>query len=181
MNNTYRVGVMGVGRSLSIVRRLSADIAEEGCDLLAISTQTLGDHFGIMMFVDTEASSSELRGFLDPLVEEFELSLAVDAVDGIDGFTFCHKYPDVSIHVHGADKLGVFSYCMAILNDAGLEILSMHSDLLGKAKDGGEDEFLNVIKGRATDGIEELQRAAENLRNNSIDVTITLIDEEDEE
>lgn len=178
MNNTYRVGVLGTGRSLSIVRRLSTDIAQEGCDLVAISTQTLGDHFGIMMVIDTDASSNELRGYLDPIVEKFDLSLTVDAVDK---FEFCHKFPDVSIHVHGADKIGVFSYCMAIFNDAGLEILSMHSDLLGKAVDGGEDEFLNVIKGRATEGIEELQRAAENLRNNSIDVSITVIEEEDEE
>lgn len=178
MNNTYRVGVLGAGRSLSIVRRFSTDIAQEGCDLVAISTQTLGDHFGIMMIVGTDATSNELRGFLDPIVEKFDLSLTVDA---IDEFKFCHKFPDVSIHVHGADKIGVFSYCMAILNDAGLEILSMHSDLLGKAHDGDEDEFLNVIKGRATEGIEELQRAAENLRNNSIDVSITMIDEEDEE
>lgn len=177
MNNTYRVGVMGTGRSLTIVRRISTDIAQEGCDLVAISTQTLGDHFGIMMVIDTEASANELRGFLDPIVEKFELSLTVDAVDE---FKFCHKFPDVSIHVHGADKVGVFSYCMAIFNDAGLDVLSMHSDLLGKTGDG-EDEFLNVIKGRATEGLEELQRAAENLRNNSIEVTITVIDEEDEE
>ncbi len=178
MNNTYRVGVLGTGRSLSIVRRLSTDIAQEGCDLVAISTQTLGDHFGIMMVIDTEATANELRGYLDPIVEKFNLSLVVDTVEE---FKFCHKFPDVSIHVHGADKMGVFSYCMAIFNDAGLEVLSMHSDLLGKAEDGGEDEFLNVIKGRATEGMEELQRAAENLRNNSIDVTITVIDEEDEE
>jgi glycine cleavage system transcriptional repressor len=178
MNNTYRVGVLGTGRSLSIVRRLSTDIAQEGCDLVAISTQTLGDHFGIMMVIDTDEGSNELRGYLDPIVEKFDLSLTVDAVEK---FEFCHKFPDVSIHVHGADKIGVFSYCMAIFNDAGLEILSMHSDLLGKAVDGGEDEFLNVIKGRATEGIEELQRAAENLRNNSIDVSITVIEEEDEE
>jgi len=178
MNNTYRVGVLGSGRSLSIVRRLSTDIAQEGCDLVAISTQTLGDHFGIMMVVGTDATSNELRGYLDPIVEKFNLSLTVDA---IDAFTFCHEYPDVSIHIHGADKIGVFSYCITILNDAGLDVLSMHSDLLGKAQDGGEDEFLNVIKGRATEGIEELQRAAENLRNNSIDVTISMMDEEDEE
>jgi len=178
MNNTYRVSVIGTGRSLSIVRRLSTEIAQEGCDLVAISTQTLGDHFGIMMVIDTEATSSELRGYLDPIVEKYELSLTVDAVAA---FKFCHKFPDVSIHVHGADKIGVFSYCMAIFNDAGLEVLSMHSDLLGKVKEDGEDEFLNVIKGRATEGLEELQRAAENLRNNSIDVSITVIEEEDEE
>ncbi len=177
MSNTYRVGVLGTGRSLSIVRRFSTDLAQEGCDLVAISTQTLGDHFAIMMVIDTEATSNELRGYLDPIIEKFDLSITVDSVDR---FNSCHKFPDVSIHVHGADKVGVFSYCMAILNDAGLEILSMHSDLLGKAEDGGEDEFLNVIKGRATEGLEELQRAAENLRNNSIDVTITTIDEQDE-
>ena len=178
MNKTYRVGVLGTGRSLSIVRRLSTDIAQEGCDLVAISTQTLGDHFCIMMVIDTDASGNELRGYLDPIVEKFDLTLTVDAVEE---FKFCHKFPDVSIHVHGGDKIGVFSYCMSVLNDAGLEILSMHSDLLGKSEETGEDEFLNVIKGRATDGIEELNRAAENLRNNSIDVTITVIDEEDEE
>lgn len=174
MKNTYRVVVIG-NSSMSIVGSLSSELAQEQCDLVATSSFCLGDNFVIMMIVSTDNSATELRELLGPVAEQYSLRLVVDS---IEGFNYKHEYPDVSLLVHGADRIGVFSYCMAILNDAGLEVLSLHSDLLGKAAQGQEEEFLNIIKGRATLGIAELNRAADNLRNNDIDVTITLIDKE---
>ena len=172
MKNTYRVVVIG-SSSLSIVGSLTSELAQEQCDLVATSSFCLGDNFVIMMIVKTDNSATELRELLGPVSEQYSLQLIVDV---LEDFNYTHESPDVSVLVHGADRIGVFSYCMAILNDAGLEVLSMHSDLLGKAALGQEEEFLNIIKGRATLGIEELNRAADNLRNNAIDVTITLVE-----
>jgi len=172
MKNTYRVVVIG-SSSLSIVGSLTSELAQEQCDLVATSSFCLGDNFVIMMIVKTDNSATELRELLGPVSEQYSLQLIVDV---LEDFNYKHESPDVSVLVHGADRIGVFSYCMAILNDAGLEVLSMHSDLLGKAALGQEEEFLNIIKGRATLGIEELNRAADNLRNNAIDVTITLVE-----
>jgi len=177
MKNTYRVVVIGSNRSISILRRLSTDLAQEGCDLVAMSSFSLGENFVIMMVVGTPLSTTELRDLLQPTSEENNLRLIIDPLDSFDGK---HDSPEVSIHIHGADRIGVFSYCMAILNDAGLEIQSMHSDLLGKAAEGKEEEFLNIIKGRATDGLDELNRAADNLRSNKIDVSIHLVNAETE-
>lgn len=170
MKNTYRVVVIGSNRSISVLRRLSTDLAEEGCDLMATSSFSLGDNFVIMMIVNSDLSKSEQRDLLQPTSNKNNLQLIVDLIEDFDP---THDYPEVTIHIHGSDSIGIFSYCMAILNDAGLEVISMHSDLLGKASEGKEEEFLNIIEGRATLGMDELNRAAENLRNNKIDVTIT--------
>lgn len=178
MKNTYRVVVIGNNRSISILRRLSTDLAQEGCDLMATSSFSLGDNFVIMMIISSELSKTEQRDLLQPTTDQNELQLIVDRIEAFDP---THDSPEVSVHVHGADRIGVFSYCMAILNDSGLEIQSMHSDLLGKAAEGKEEEFLNIIKGRATLGMEELNRGAENLRRNKIDVTITEVTSESQE
>jgi len=175
MKNTYRVVVIGSNRSISILRRLSTDLAQEGCDLMATSSFTLGGNFVIMMIVNSDLSRTEQRDLLQPTSDANELQLIVDRIDEFDP---THDFPEVTVHIHGTDRIGVFSYCMAILNDAGLDVLSMHSDLLGKGGEGKEEEFLNIIKGRATLGMEELNRAAENLRNNKIDVTISMADNE---
>lgn len=178
MKNTYRVVVIGKSRSISILRRLSTDLAENGCDLMATSSFSLGGNFVIMMIVNSELTRSEQRDLLQQTADSNDLQLIVDAIDEFDP---THDYPEVSVYIQGTDRIGVFSYCMAILNDAGLEVLSMHSDLLGKAAAGEEEQFLNIIKGRATLGMDELNRAAENLRKNQIQVTITQSDSELEE
>lgn len=170
MQNTYRVVVIGSDRSISILRRLSTDLAQEGCDLMATSSFSLDGNFVIMMIVNTDLSKTEQRDLLRPVCEAHDLQLIVDAIDDFDA---THDFPEVTVKIHGSDSIGVFSYCMAILNDAGLDVISMHSDLLGKGADGGEEEFLNIIKGRATLGMDELNLAADNLRKNKIDVTIT--------
>jgi predicted amino acid-binding ACT domain protein len=178
MKNTYRVVVIGSERSISMLRRLSTDLAQEGCDLMATSSFSLGGNFVIMMIINSDLSKTEQRDLLQPTADSNKLQLIVDSIDDFDP---THDFPEVSVNIHGTDRIGVFSYCMAILNDAGLEVISMHSDLLGKATEGKEEEFLNIINGRATLGMEELNRAAENLRNNKIDITITSVDLENEE
>ena len=178
MKNTYRVVVIGSERSISMLRRLSTDLAQEGCDLMATSSFSLGGNFVIMMIINSGLSKTEQRDLLQPTADSNKLQLIVDSIDDFDP---THDFPEVSVNIHGTDRIGVFSYCMAILNDAGLEVISMHSDLLGKATEGKEEEFLNIINGRATLGMEELNRAAENLRNNKIDITITSVDLENEE
>ena len=170
MKNTYRVVVIGSNRSISILRRLSTDLAQEGCDLMATSSFSLGGNFVIMMIINSDLTKTEQRDLLQPTSDANKLQLIVDTIDDFDP---THDFPEVSVTIHGTDRIGVFSYCMAILNDAGLDVISMHSDLLGKASEGKEEEFLNIIKGRATLGMDELNRAAENLRNNKIEVTIT--------
>ncbi|PWQ98412.1 hypothetical protein [Leucothrix arctica] len=170
MENNYRVVVIGSDRAISMIRRLSSDLAQDGCDLVAMSSFSLGDNFVVMMIVNTDAEIHELRGLLEPTTEKHQLRLIIDSVKEFDP---THHCPEVSVRLQGRDRVGVFSYCMTILNDAGLEIMSMNSDLLGKPEVGQSSDFLNLIKGRATLGLEELNRAAENLRRNKIDITIT--------
>lgn len=170
MKNTYRVVVIGNEKSISILRRLSTDLAQDGCDIIATSSFSLCGNFVIMMIVNSDLSKTEQRDLLQSTTDEYKLQLVIDHIDDFDP---THDHPEVTIRIRGNDRIGVFSYCMAILNDAGLDVLSMHSDLLGKASSGEEQEFLNIIKGRATDGIDELNRAAENLRKNKIDVEIS--------
>lgn len=169
MKNIYRVVVIGSDRSISILRRLSTDLAQEGCDLIATSSFSLGDHFAIMMIMSGELSAKEVHEVLKPTTDENNLRIMVDAIEDFDG---SQDQPDVSVQIHGTDKIGVFAYFMAILNDAGLEIINLHSDL-GDTEMGKEGEFMNIIEGRAKLGMDELNRAADNLRKNQIDVTIT--------
>ena len=158
-----------------IVKHLIENYEYENLILIGFS---LGGNFVIMMIINSDLSKTEQRDLLQPTADSNKLQLIVDSIDDFDP---THDFPEVSVNIHGTDRIGVFSYCMAILNDAGLEVISMHSDLLGKATEGKEEEFLNIINGRATLGMEELNRAAENLRNNKIDITITSVDLENEE
>jgi len=166
MENTYRVVVIGSDRALSMIRRLSTDLAQNNCDLVATSSSTLGDNFVVMMIVGTDLDASDLRSVLEPTTEKYELRLTIDSTKEFDP---THHCPEVAVRLQGEDRVGVFSYCMTILNDAGLEVMSMNSDLLEQTDEGHVTDFLNLIRGRATLGLEELDRAADNLRRNKID------------
>ena len=170
MENTYRVVVIGSDRALSMIRRLSADLAQDGCDLVAMSSFSLGDNFVVMMIIATDLDSHDVEDLLKPTTEKHQLRLTIDSVKEFDPIHHC---PEVSVRLQGQDRVGVFSYCMTILNDAGLEVMSMNSDLLEKSEEGAANDFLNLIRGRATLGLDELNRAADNLRRNKIDITIT--------
>ena len=170
MENTYRVVVIGSDRALSMIRRLSSDLAQNSCDLVAMSSFSLGDNFVVMMIVGTDLDSHDLRGLLEPTTEKHNLRLIIDSSKAFDP---THHCPEVAVRLQGKDRVGVFSYCMTLLNDAGLEVQSMNSDLLEQTDDGHDTDFLNLIRGRATLGLEELDRAADNLRKNKIDITIT--------
>jgi len=170
MENTYRVVVIGSDRALSNIRRLSADLAQDGCDLVAMSSFTLGDNFVVMMIVATDLDQHDVKALLEPTTNKYELRLIIDSVKEFDPIHHC---PEVSVRLQGKDRVGVFSYCMTILNDAGLEVMSMNSDLLDAAEGEEGCDFLNLIRGRATLGLEELNRAADNLRRNKIDIRIT--------
>ena len=170
MENNYRVVVIGSDRALSMIRRLSADLAQDGCDLVAMSSFTLGDNFVVMMIISTDLDRHDVEGLLKPTTEKHELRLIIDCVKEFDPIHHC---PEVSVRLQGQDRVGVFSYCMTILNDAGLEVMSMNSDLLEKSEEGAGNDFLNLIRGRATLGLDEINRAADNLRRNKIDIRIT--------
>ena len=170
MENSYRVVVIGSDRALSIIRDLSSDLAQNGCDLVAMSSFTLGDNFVVMMIVGTDLDAHDLRGLLEPTLVEEEMRLIIDNAKEFDP---THHCPEVAVRLQGKDRVGVFAYSMTILNDAGLEITSMNSDLLEKTDPDEATDFLNLIRGRATLGLEELDRAADNLRKNKIDITIT--------
>lgn len=170
MENNYRVVVIGSDRALSMIRRLSTDLAQNNCDLVATSSFTLGDNFVVMMIVSTDLDANDLRGLLEPTTDKFDLRLIIDSSKEFDP---THHCPEVAVRLQGEDRVGVFSYCMTILNDAGLEVQSMNSDLLEPNEEGHATDFLNLIRGRATLGLEELDRAADNLRRNQIDIRIT--------
>lgn len=170
MEKNYRVVVIGSDKALSIIRRLSSDLAQNNCDLVATSSFTLGDNFVVMMIVSTDLDVNDLRGLLEPTTEKFDLRLVIDNSNAFDP---THHCPEVAVRLQGKDRVGVFSYCMTILNDAGLEVQSMNSDLLEPSEEGHATDFLNLIRGRATLGLDELERAADNLRRNKIDIRIT--------
>ncbi|PID45023.1 MAG: hypothetical protein CSB47_10285 [Proteobacteria bacterium] len=171
MKNTYRVVVIGdTEKSISILRRLSTELAQDGCDLMATSSFSLDGNFAIMMIINSDLSIEEQRELLQSTTDTYHLQLIIDSIAAFDAR---YDYSEVTVQIEGMDRIGVFSYCMAILGDAGLEVLSMHSDLLGRSAIGEEEKFLNVIKGRATQGLDELNRAADNLRKNQIEVTVT--------
>ncbi|RVU83992.1 hypothetical protein EOL70_14385 [Leucothrix sargassi] len=170
MENTFRVVVIGSDRALSMIRRLSSDLAQNECDLIAMSSFTLGDNFVVMMIVGTDLDLKDFRALLEPTTEENKLRLIIDSTTEFDP---THHCPEVAVRLQGRDRVGVFAYCMTILNDAGLEVMSMNSDLLDQPADSETKDFLNLIRGRATLGLEELNRAAENLSRNKIDIRIT--------
>ena len=159
-----------IGRDSSgIVADISKALFESNCNLGETSMVRLGGNFTIMMMVQSEKSVDAIQQLISPVANQRGLNIHVDA---IDANLHRHKEPDVILRVHGADRAGIIAQVTAAMADKGLNILDLMSDV------GGTDEapfYMMTINGQAEQGVEALEKVAEALSNEGIDVHVDSI------
>ncbi len=169
MNNWFMLTLVGKDRA-GIVARVTTALFENDCNLGEASMIRLGGNFSIMLMVSYQGSATSLENRLKPVADSLALKIHVDA---IDAKLHQHIIPDVRITVSCADKAGIVAKVTSALAKAGLDILDLESDV------GGSEEkplYIMHIEGRATEGIEKLQTAIDQIKANKIDAHLIPIE-----
>ena len=169
MSNWYMLTLVGKDQA-GIVAQLTAALFEAGCYLGETSMIRLGNNFTVMMMVDSPEGEARLRVVLQPVVDQLQLVLHIDAIEGV---LHQRPVPDVCILVHGADRAGIVSRVTNSAAAAGLNILDLESDVAGTQ---AEPIYILQIEGVAEQGVDAIEAALEPLRTEGIKVDVRPID-----
>lgn len=169
MSNWYMLTLVGKDRP-GIVARLTTALFEAGCNLGETSMIRLGNNFTVMMMVDSRQGEDGLRRLLDPVVDELQLVLHIDA---IDAGLHQRPVPDVCILVHGADRAGIVSQVTTRAAQAGLNIVDLESDVAGT---GASPIYILQIQGVADRGVEAIEAALAPLQAEGVKVDVRPVD-----
>jgi glycine cleavage system transcriptional repressor len=169
MTKWHMLTLVGKDRP-GIVAHVTAALFEGGCDLGETSMLRLGDSFTIMMMVKSDDGAKALQQQLAPVAESLNLHLHIDK---IDGHLHRHLQPDVHIAVYGADRPGIVAKVTNALDEAGLNIVNLDSDV-----GGTEDKpiYIMRIDGVASEGIPALESALAIVAKEGIQAKLTPID-----
>ncbi|APZ42902.1 glycine cleavage system protein R [Acidihalobacter ferrooxydans] len=169
MKNWYMLTVVGADRA-GIVARLTRELFDAGAYLGEASMLRLGGNFTIMLMVCGTWSADGLRERLSAVAGEWGLRVHVDA---IEGGLHQHVLPDVRVHVHGADRVGIVAEVTEVLARLDVNILSLDSDVGGVH---AAPFYVMQIEGVATAGVGAVEAALEPLRARGIDVRVETIE-----
>lgn len=169
MTQWYMLTLVGKDRP-GIVAHVTAALFDGGCDLGETSMLRLGDSFTIMMMVKSDDGAKALQQQLAPVAESLGLHLHIDK---IDGHLHRHLQPDVHIAVYGADRPGIVAKVTNALDEAGLNIVNLDSDV-----GGTEDKpiYIMHIDGVAREGVAALESALSIVTKEGIQATLTPIE-----
>jgi len=144
-----------------IVAGVTSALYKGGANLGEASMVQLGGNFTIMVFAQFEGTSDDLSELIHPVAKEFDLRLHVDPI-----LEPIHQasQPDVRITIYGADRTGIVAEATGALAEAGLNILSLESDV-----GGGENSiYILIIEGIANKGIDALQKVLDKLADEKL-------------
>lgn len=169
MTKWYMLTLVGKDRP-GIVAHVTTALFQGGCDLGETSMLRLGDSFTIMMMVKSDGGAKALQQQLAPVAESLNLHLHIDK---IDGHLHRHLQPDVHIAVYGADRPGIVAKVTNALDEAGLNIVNLDSDV-----GGTEDKpiYIMHIDGVAREGIPALESALAIVTKEGIQATLVPIE-----
>ena len=156
-----------VGRDQKgIVSRVTQVLFDGGCNLGEASMMRLGNNFGVMLMVGSDAEVSMIEGLIQPVANSLGLMVHIDVVDGEQHE---HPQPNVDISVYGADKAGIVAEVTGLLAEAGLNIIDMQTVVAGS-----EDRpiYIMQIDGHSDEPIEKLRSAIEPVTQQGIEVQV---------
>ena len=170
MENWLMLTLVGKDRN-GIVAKVSQALFDLNGNLGETSMTRLGGNFTIMLMVCVPEKTSIVQEKLQSVCDEFELFFHLDE---IEGELHQHIEPDVRISIHGADQAGIVARATGALNEAGLNILNLESDV------GGQPDspvYIMHIEGVAGKGIDSLEKALQKFsRENDVVAHMTPID-----
>jgi glycine cleavage system transcriptional repressor len=140
-----------------IVSQVTLALYEGGGNLGETSMVRLGGNFSIMLMVHYEGSADLLEKKMSPVCTALELQAHVDL---IKGELHHHVEPDVRISIYGADRAGIVAETTGVLTEAGLNILTLESDVGGTSVN---PIYIMEMEGVAGKGIEALKSALDKL------------------
>jgi len=146
-----------VGRDRpGIVAKVSEALFQGDYSIGEATMARLGGNFTMMLMV-RGGDQKDLEKRIHDAVAEMCLLYHIDA---IEGELHHHVDPDVRISIYGADRAGIVAEATGMLAEAGLNILSLETDV-----GGTEDSplFLMHIEGVAGKGIEPLETVCQHL------------------
>ena len=168
MHHWFMVTLVGQDQ-IGIVSKITTALYQGGCNLGEASMLRLGGNFSIMMMVDIPTGGKNaLTHLLQPVAEELQLHLHLDAIEGL---LHHHQVPNVRVSVHGADRAGIVAQVTSVLANAGLNILELESDVGGNVN---QPFYLMHIEGVATAGMPALEEALRGLFASQSDLKVTL-------
>jgi len=165
----YMVTLIGKDR-MGIVSHVTSALYENGANLGETSMMRLGGNFSIMMMVEFSGSRKELHDALSSVTDSLALHLHIDK---IKAELHKHYIPDVRVSVYGADRSGIVSKVTSILDQAGLYILDLESDVAG---DEEKPLYIMHIEGQAKQGISSLESALQIIKELGVDAELVEID-----
>ena len=150
----------------AIVAHIASALFEGDCELGEASMLRLGGNFTIMLMVKHDGNEKSLQDLIGTETQSLGLQAHIDKIDGA---LHHHVEPDVRITVHGADRAGIVAKVTGALVEAGLNILSLESDV------GGTEEqpiYIMSIEGRANEGIASLESALSTLTDQGVEANL---------
>jgi glycine cleavage system transcriptional repressor len=159
MKNWFMLALVGQDQ-VGIVANITNTLYRGGCNLGETSMLRLGESFTMMMMVNTQLDENTLISMIKPTADVLNLHLHIDQIIGA---LHPHPEPDVKIVVHGADRAGIVAQVTGKLAQAGLNILDLETGVGGSSE---KPFYFMQIEGCATQGMNALQRALEELKEN---------------
>ena len=169
MANWYMLTVVGRDQP-GIVAEVTDVLFRTGCHLGEASMMRLGGNFTMMLMVRFDAELASLESELRPHCEALQLALHIDA---IEGHLHEHQIPNVRVSVHGADRPGMVAKVTRVLQQQGVNILELESDV------GGSDAlpiFIMHIEGSSPVDVATLQQALIELEGQEMDIQVSAIE-----
>lgn len=166
MNNWYMLTLMGEDRK-GIVAAVTQALFERNVALGEASMLRLGGNFTIMMMVSADVDAAALEDALADVVKVMGLSLHIDSMQG---GLHQHITPNLIVRVSGADRAGIVARVTGALAEAGFNILDLESDVAGSPEN---PVYIMQIVGVSETPLEELEMAANGMRDEGIEVNIS--------
>lgn len=164
MKHWYMLTLVGNDQP-NIAAKLTHCLYQAGCSLGEANMNRLGGSFTVMLMVEKKHDKAAMKQLLQPIVDEFDLSLHLKA---IEGNLHQHQCPNICVRVHGADRMGIVAQVTTALAEHGVNILDLSSDV-GGSKDN--PFYVLQIEAIAPCSIDTLRQALAALDDVQVDLT----------
>ena len=138
-----------------IVAAVAAVLRDRGANVEDSAMTILGEHFAIVMLVESDDAPDAMQAELDRATAEFGLTVHVTAASGGQA----SPDPTHLLSVYGPDRTGILAGVTAALADAEANITDLETRLLGA--DGDAPVYAMVIELVAPEAREDMATAIE--------------------
>jgi len=164
MKHWYMLTLVGKDQP-NIVAKLTDCLYHADCSLGEANMNRLGGSFTVMLMVEKKHDKATMKTLLQPIVDEFDLSLHLKA---IAGNLHQHQCPNFCLRVHGADRMGIVAQVTTVLAQHEVNILDLSSDVGGTKP---QPFYVLQIEGISSQPLDKLRQVLESLQDVQVDLS----------